>query len=235
MARNRAKIKTASHWLEHLLMATQILKVPRHVQGCVIECGTFQGGSAANLSLVCALCNRTLEIFDSFEGLPEPSSPDGSHILVHEREVQTYAKGAFLGSLHDVQKNITKFGQISACNFNVGYFEQTLPAFRKPCVLVFLDVDLIESLRTCLMYLWPLIHEGCYLFTHEAHHMEIGELFFDKVWWKASLHCGAPGLVGAGSGLGLLPSSGGFRSCLGYAVKDPATASFKINPQTGIF
>jgi len=235
MTRNQTRIRTASHWLEHSLMATEILRVPRDVQGSVIECGTFEGGSAANLSLVCALCDRTLEIFDSFEGLPEPTSVDSRHVIVHEHEVQTYAKGAWWGSLPDVQKNITRFGRISACNFNVGYFDQTLPDFRKPCVLVFLDVDLVESLRTCLVYLWPLMREGCYLFTHEAHHMEIGGLFFDQAWWKSTLNCGAPGLVGAGSGLGLRPYSGGFRSSLGYAVKDPVTANFKIAPQAGMF
>src|SRR5215469_16225665 len=173
MSRNRAKVATSSHWLEHLVMATQILKVPPTVEGCVVECGSFKGGSAANLSLVCALCNRTLEIFDSFEGLPEPSHSDESHAVLGEREIQTYAKGAFRGTLSEVQDNISKFGQIKSCNFNVGYFEQTLPNFPKKCVLAFLDVDLTESLKTCLTHLWPLLQDGCFLFSHEAHHMEI--------------------------------------------------------------
>src|SRR5688572_10253035 len=61
MRRNGRPIPTASHFLEHLLMATEIMKVPRSVEGCVVECGSFKGGSAANLSLVCSLCNRRLE------------------------------------------------------------------------------------------------------------------------------------------------------------------------------
>jgi O-methyltransferase len=234
MARNRAKITTASHWLEHLVIATQILKVPRHVQGCVIECGSFQGGSAANLSLVCALCDRKLELFDSFAGLPEPSDSDKSHILVGQREVHTYTKGAFRGTLEQVQRNITNCGDISVCNFNVGYFDQSLPGFQEKCVLAFVDVDLTDSLKTCLTYLWPLLQSGCYLFTHEAHHMEIAQLFFDDPWWKSSLHCKAPGLVGAGTGLGLIPASGGFTSALGYTVRTPALANFKVNPQVGV-
>jgi hypothetical protein len=235
MARNRRRITTASHWIEHLLMATQILKVPRATEGCVVECGSFQGGSAANLSLVCALCDRKLEIFDSFEGLPEPSAQDKTHVLVQEGEVHTYAKGAFRGALTDVQDNVSRFGQIPVCNFNVGYFENTLPGFRKKCVLAFVDVDLTDSLRTCLTYLWPLLQEGCCLFTHEAHHMEIAGLFFDEAWWTSNLHCKAPGLVGAGSGLGLYPFAGGFRSPLGYTVRLPDTANFKIAHQTGVF
>lgn len=234
MARNRRKIYTASHFLEHLVMATQILKVPRAVQGCVVECGSFKGGSAANLSLVCALCERQLEIFDSFEGLPAPSDSDKEHVLVAAHEVHTYAKGALCGTLPEVQQNISKHGAISCCNFNVGYFDQTLCHFSRNCILVFLDVDLVESLETCLLHLWPLLQDGCYLFTHEAHHVEIPSVFFREDWWKANLGCQAPGLVGAGTGLGLLPSSGGFGSALGYAVKNPPVTNFEVNPQTGI-
>src|SRR5271169_4163750 len=94
MARNYRRITTGSYVIEHLVMATQILKVPKALEGCVVECGSFKGGSAANLSLVCGLCDRHLEIFDSFQGLPEPSSRDQEHMLINAQQVHTYAKGA---------------------------------------------------------------------------------------------------------------------------------------------
>jgi O-methyltransferase len=234
MARNRSRITTASHWVEHLIMATQILRVPRQIEGCVVECGSFRGGSAANLSLVCALCDRKLELFDSFQGLPEPSDADKSHVLVGQREIHTYGKGAFRGTLDEVKNNIAKCGDISRCDFHPGYFDQTLPDFHEKCVLAFIDVDLTDSLKTCLTFIWPLLQSGCYLFTHEAHHMEIAHLFFDDPWWHATLHCDSPGLIGAGTGLGLIPASGGYTSALGYAVRTPALAEFKINPQVGV-
>jgi O-methyltransferase len=231
MARNNRRIPTASHFLEHLMMATQILSVPASVEGCVVECGSFKGGSAANLSLVCDLCHRKLEIFDSFAGLPEPVSGDREHVLVDLQEIHSYAQGAFSGALEEVQGNISRYGKISACHFNVGYFDQTLPHFSQACVLVFLDVDLLDSLETCFTYLWPLLQNGCYLFTHEAHHMEIAAFFFQEEWWRTRMNCGAPGLIGAGTGLGLLPGSGGFRSALGYTVKNPNTQDFDLNRQ----
>ena len=231
MARNRAKITTASHWLEHLIMATHILRVPPGVEGCVVECGSFKGGSAANLSLVCALCNRTLEICDSFQGLPEPLEGDKSHAVMNQRELHTYTKGEYEGSLSEVQKNITRCGRIDSCHFNVGFFEQTLPTFRRKCILAFLDVDLTESLKTCLTYLWPLLQDGCFLFTHEAHHMEIAGQFFDDPWWRLEMQTAAPGLIGAGTGLGLFPFPGGYKSSLGYTMKNPALAEFRANPQ----
>jgi O-methyltransferase len=234
MARNYRKIVTGSRVIEHLLMATQIMRVPKSVEGCVVECGSFKGGSATNLSLVCALCDRSLEIFDSFAGLPEPSAGDVEHKLVSLGQVHTYAKGAWKGALEEVQGNITRYGNVDRCNFNVGYFDATLPNFRKKLIFAFLDVDLRDSLETCLNYLWPQLQDGCYIFTHEAPHMEIASVFFSEQWWESHVCCKAPGLVGAGTGLGLLPATGGFRSDLGYTVKNPPVTAFVINPQTGV-
>jgi hypothetical protein len=233
MARNSKKVITGSHFLEHLLMATQILNVPADVEGCVVECGTFKGGSATNLSVVCALCHRQLEIFDSFRGLPEPKGTDREHLLVSLNEVHTYAKGAWQGTLEEVKRNISRHGAIDVCNFNVGYFNETLPTFKSNCVLAFLDVDLTDSLETCLKYLWPLMRDGGHIFTHEAAHREIAAAFFDQEWWHSNLHCDPPGLVGAGNGLGLLPANGGFRSDLGFTVKNPQVLGLRVNPQTG--
>lgn len=233
MRRNRNRITTASHFLEHLLMATEILKIPPEIEGCVVECGSFKGGSAANLSLICALCGRKLEVFDSFCGLPAPSKTDSVHFLVGTQEVHTYEKGSWSGTLSEVKNNISRYGDISVCNFNVGYFDQTLPAFHQRCIMAFLDVDLVDSLETCLRYLWPLLQNGCYLFTHEAHHPEIAAFFFAEGWWRSNMNCMVPGLVGSGRGIGLQPAAGGFGSALGYTVKNPKTTEFKVKPQTG--
>lgn len=228
MALNRFRVPTASDWPEHVIMATQILKIPSNVQGCIIECGTFKGGSAANLSLVCALTGRRLVIFDSFEGLPKT---DESHPILNSREVHTYEQGAYAGSLAEVQANIRRCGKLEVCDFEKGYFSESLPAFTRPVVMAFLDVDLVSSLKDCLRYLWPLLHDGCYLFSHEAHHMRIAEMFFNDSWWNSELGCRAPGLVGAGTGLGLIPYPGGFRSAIGYAVKTPLVEQFSVHDQ----
>jgi len=192
MARNYQRITTGSRVIEHLVMATQILRVPRSAEGCVVECGSIKGGSAANLSLVCALCGREWEIFDSFEGLPEPSPADKEHMLASIHQVHTYSKGAWRGTLEEVRNNIATYGSVERCNFNVGYFADTLPQFRRRAVFVFLDVDLADSLETCLEYLWPLTQDGSYIFTHEAPHMEIASLFFSESWWARTCAVSPP-------------------------------------------
>jgi O-methyltransferase len=234
MARNRKTIPTASHFLEHLMMATEVLKVPKATPGSVVECGTFKGGSATSLSLVCELCDRKLDIFDSFEGLPEPNDEDREHKLLGTQTIHSYEHGTYRGTLPEVQRNIAAYGCIEACRFNAGYFDQSLPNFGSSCVLVFADVDLTASLETCLRYLWPLLQERCCFFTHEAQHLEISALFYDQPWWRSHLNCSAPGLIGAGTGIGLLPESGGYRSNLAYTIKNPGVKSFIEEPQTGI-
>ena len=233
MIRNNRKIPTASDVIEHLTMASKILSIPKTLAGCVVECGTYYGASAANLSLVCALVGRNLEISDSFEGLPKPKLKDKVHTILDRGELHSYFQSSWSVNIAQVEKNISKYGEIQVCNFNVGYFAKTLPVFDKKCVFIFLDVDLVDSVKTCLKYLWPKLANNCYLFTHEAHHAEIASLFFDKTWWQKNLKTSAPGLVGAGSGLGLVPEAGAFKSSIGYTVKNPKIGKFKIEHQTG--
>lgn len=210
---------------EMLLMASKIFELPSTAPGVVVECGSFKGRSAAILSLACRQARRKLHVFDSFQGLPEPSGEDERHKVLSLNEVHHYKKGGLCGPLDEVKANITAYGAIDACVFWPGFFNETMPKFNQPVALAFCDVDLVDSLKTCIEHIWPLLQDGGYFFTHEAHHLEIGRLFFDDAWWTRALGCPAPGLIGAGSGLGIgLVSDGWYGSALGYAVKNPSVA-----------
>jgi hypothetical protein len=127
-----------------------------------------------------------------------------------------------------------KYGVIQSCGFHVGYFDATLPDFDRTTAFVFADVDLRDSVDTCVSHLWPLLSDGGYFYTHEAAHMEIASLFFDREWWRATFNCEAPGPIGAGTGLGLIPAPGGFRSALGYSIKAPDAVQLEEVPQPGL-
>lgn len=234
MYRNTLVIKSASGFIEHLFMASKLFIIPKSLGGCVVECGSFMGGSTANLSLACALCKRKLFVFDSFSGLPKPSMADAKHVLLEAQELHTYKMGDWKGSYEEVKQNVKKFGNVNVSTFAKGLFADTLPKFKQTPVFIFLDVDLAESLKDCIKNLWPKLKKSGYLFTHEAQHQEIAEVFYDNIWWKRNLKTIPPCLIGAGNGLGLVPTSSGFKSDLAYTRKDVSISKFKKSPQTGI-
>jgi hypothetical protein len=216
---NSLRVEAASSYSEHLAIAAHVVGVHAQTEGCVIECGCYKGGSTVNLSLVAALVGRELHVFDSFEGLPAPPAGGGENVLHHERTTNTYERGMYAASLEEVRENVRRCGDLSVCHFHSGWFEDTLPGFSAPCVTAFVDVDLLVSLETCVQAIWPLLVDGGALFVHEARHHEIASLFFDDAWWQQKVGVHAPGLIGAGSGLGLDPLVGGWGSQLGYARK----------------
>ena len=84
-----------------------------------------------------------------------------------------------------------------------GWFHETLPHETSQVALAFLDVDLEDSLATCVKHLWPRLVRGGYLFTDEALSPSYTALFFSERWWKENLDTTPPGLIGGGTGLGL--------------------------------
>jgi O-methyltransferase len=213
--RNTQRVATLSHIREHLELARALLAVPPELRGDVVECGCYLGGSSVNISLVCALTGRRLLIYDSFEGLPEPSAHDRVHENLNQGYPDEYFKGRFAASLETVRDNLRRFGSLESCELIQGFFDQTLPGTGRDVVMAFLDVDLIDSLQPCLIGLWPKTREGCRVYVHEASSLSLIALFFDHGWWQKSVHEPAPGFVGSGSGLPLALRG----SELGYAQK----------------
>jgi O-methyltransferase len=219
--RNARKLEVLSSGLEHLELAAAILRIPRSVSGDVIECGCYQGGSSTNLSLTCALVGRRLIVCDSFEGLPEPKDYDHAHESPHAEHTDIYYEGRFAASLELVKSNIERCGRLDVCDFIVGFFDQTLPGLDRDVAMAFLDVDLIDSLKPCLLGIWPKLDDGSRVYVHEARSLSFVSIFFDAHWWSDSLGEPAPGFIGAGTGLPLAAPAG---SELGYAQKGVVAA-----------
>jgi O-methyltransferase len=221
---NTRRVETFSSYNEHLAIAAHIIGVPSHTRGCVVECGCYRGGSTVNLSLAAAMTGRELHVFDSFEGLPTPLAGGAENVVHHERAKNSYERGMYAAPLDEVRENVRRFGDIGVCHFHKGWFDDTLAGFAEPCVAAFCDVDLRASLETCVRAIWPTMVDGGALFVHEARHHEIASLFFDEDWWERNVGDRAPGLIGAGTGLGLDPLIGGWGSQLGYARKAETAA-----------
>jgi O-methyltransferase len=195
MRRTVGKVVTGSSWRAHLAMAAKLLEIPPDVEGVVVECGSFQGGSTANLSLVCEIVGRELIVYDSFEGLPEPTPGDAI--------ATPMATGLFAGSLPTVREHVRRFGAIDVCTFRKGWYSETMSQHTEPVVLCFLDVDYQASLHDCLIHLWPKLQPTGYLFLDDFPFLELCALFWSERYWRTYFDTTPPGLVGAGSGVGL--------------------------------
>lgn len=191
---NKLRIPTGTSYKAHLAMALKIFETPPDVDGCIVECGTWQGGSAANLSLVCKIAGRKLRIFDSFEGLPEGRAVDRQAV---------YNTGDYCGSLEQVKRNIELYGAIEVCEFTQGWFDKTLPELSEPVLLAFLDVDLELSLETCVRYIWPNLAEKGYIFIDEYVDLNYCSIFWSEKYWRTYFDRDPPGLIGSGVGLPL--------------------------------
>jgi len=101
------------------------------VQGKVLECGVFKGGSTCCLSHICDYLNLELIAADSFEGLP---ASDGY-----------YGKGDFKGSFQEVQSNVERLGKPEVVTYVKGWFNESLKNFNEDLMIIWLDVDLKQS------------------------------------------------------------------------------------------
>ena len=192
---NTTRIQTGTSYKSHLAMALKILETPPDVPGDIVECGTWKGGCATNLSLVCKIVGRKLVIYDSFEGLPEADPKD--------REAKYYKEGDYCGALEEVKSNITRYGEIDCCEFIKGWFNETMPGMDSPILLTFLDVDLEESLVTCVQHIWPNLVDQGYVFIDECVGTDYCAVFYSEKFWKQNFDRTPPGLIGAGMGLAL--------------------------------
>jgi hypothetical protein len=127
MARNNRRIQTASHFLEHLMMATQILRVPASIEGCVWNAGPSKVAArptypwSASCVIVSWKSSIPLLVF-------EPFSADKEHVLVDLHEIHIYATGAFCGPLEEVGRH-NKVRQDFGLSFQCRLFRSNATAF----------------------------------------------------------------------------------------------------------
>jgi len=182
---------------ELLAFGIDLLALPRDLEGCVVEAGAFKGGSSAKISLFAKLANRPLIIFDSFEGLPENCENHEYSIKGHSIK-NWFAGGEFCGSLEEVKKNISDYGEKDVCSFIKGWFDETMPNFSRKIAALYLDVDLASSTRTCLKYLYPLVVSGGFIYSQDGDFPLVMDVFNDENFWKNEIMVDKPEVIGLG-------------------------------------
>ncbi len=125
------------------------------VSGDLVECGSAKGGSAALMALTSRRLGerRKIWLFDTFEGLPAPTSDDP--------EVASLFTGDCLGTLSEVQALFERLHVAEDARFVKGLFQETLPQSHIPAIAVLhIDGDWYESVKVCLDQLYDKVAPG---------------------------------------------------------------------------
>jgi O-methyltransferase len=141
------------------------------VDGCFVECGVARGGCAALMALVVADHNsdRNLWLFDSFEGLSEPTAEDEYQESLRykpdDRSSDLVAPGYCLGTYEEVEELLFEKLGLSRDNIFMvkGWFQDTLPEYRGkigPIAVLRIDGDWYESTKCCLENLYDNVITG---------------------------------------------------------------------------
>ena len=141
------------------------------IDGCFVECSVARGGSSALMALVAADHNsdRKLWLFDSFEGLSEPTAEDeykeSLRYAPGNRSSDLVAPGYCLGTFEEVESLL--FSKLGLNRDNIfmvkGWFQDTLPEYREKTdaiAILRIDGDWYESTKCCLENLYDNVIPG---------------------------------------------------------------------------
>lgn len=139
----------------------------RAIPGSIVECGVWKGGSMAATAralLEKSDVSRDLYLFDTFEGMTDPTSKDVDYSGVSASQVLIEDPGFKCADapLEEVKKLLYATGYPSErIHFLPGRVEDTIPASAPESIaLLRLDTDWYESTRHELIHLFPRLAIG---------------------------------------------------------------------------
>jgi hypothetical protein len=153
----------------------------RGIAGDIVECGVWRGGSMMAVALALLArgdTSRDLYLFDTFEGMSEPTAADRSHDgVAAQLQLERTARGQGVwceAGLADVQANLWSTGYPrERIHFVQGRVEDTIPGtLPKRIALLRLDTDWYESTRHELRHLYPRLQSQGVLIIDDYGHWQ---------------------------------------------------------------
>jgi hypothetical protein len=152
---------TSAERLYALIQAVRYVTA-NSIEGSIVECGVWKGGSMAAVArtlLANRETNRDLYLFDTFEGMSEPTSRDVDYAGKTATEVLQEDEGFKCGNapLQIVRTVLQDTGYpTDRIHFIAGKVEDTIPANAPATIsLLRLDTDWYESTKHELVHLFP--------------------------------------------------------------------------------
>lgn len=218
-----SKIQSATDLNIHIYLAKHLLTLDDKEKNFIVECGAFKGATSVTLSIISKIIGRKLIIYDSFDGLPSQETGEQNlRNYLHLKVKGYYEEGMYTGKIEEVIDNLKSYGEYESCILRKGYFDDSLLNHNEKIDMLFLDVDLLSSTKSCVKNLWPYLVDNAYLFTDDSCDLSVVKLWFDKNWWRDNLDLEEPLYIGSGCGLNLSKNY----SSLGYTVKNPQNNEF---------
>jgi O-methyltransferase len=160
---------TSPERLAALCMAAEHVAI-HEIRGAFVECGVWRGGSSMAAAWTFSRLRRNdidMYLFDTFEGMSEPSAEDVDAtsgklaidlLATNNRDTEIWA----YAPLEDVRKNLESTGYPSErFHFIKGMVEETIPRAAPGDISILrLDTDWYESTKHELVHLFPRLSEG---------------------------------------------------------------------------
>lgn len=191
---------TSNERLISLINAVRFITKNR-IPGAIAECGVWKGGSimAAALTLLDeGDRERELYLYDTFEGMSEPTEEDRSYdgVSAEEQLKNTpVGEGVWcVSKLEEVKANIKRTEYPwDKVHFIKGKVEDTIPEQNPPELAILrLDTDWYSSTKHELEHLFPLLNQGGFLIIDDYGHWEGArkavDEFLDTLRVKYFLH-----------------------------------------------
>jgi len=142
----------------------------KNIDGAIVECGVAEGGTSAMMAVASRSYGSTIRqkwMFDSFEGLPDPTEDDYLNGKAGVF-IRPLPKGSCLGTIEQVRElMIDNLGFAeNEIHLVKGWFQDTLPIYKNKIgkiAVLRLDGDWYESTIIPLKNLFELVVSGGYV------------------------------------------------------------------------
>ena len=155
--------------------------VRQRIPGDIVECGVWRGGSMMAVALALLArgdTSRHLYLYDTYEGMSEPTAEDRSHTGESaQAQLARTERGQGVwceAGLNDVQANLWSTGYPrEQIHFVQGKVEDSIPATMPETIaLLRLDTDWYESTKHELVHLYPKLQRNGLLVIDDYGHWQ---------------------------------------------------------------
>lgn len=145
-------------FIKNLKLAQSIdLDMKEHA---IVECGVWRGGASFAMLDLFPTCPE-VHLFDSFEGLPEPTTRDGKRAIEISNQ-NLFVEGRNFASFDEVTENLHRHGFSDRAAVHKGWFDTTVHTekVQRPIGILRLDGDWYDSTKVVLDRLFDAVSDG---------------------------------------------------------------------------